>query len=238
MSIVQEIVSQPDTSNAAGGVTRVPVSVLNLSWVFTHYPTAWTYEGGEWLPELSRLSFRDGLNGQANGNTNAPKAHATNKGATIIEPSNPKLGAFKNYRHTIPAVDPNSGAVGTYFCAAWEKPTMVGNRNVRWDVDGAALAAFRRLLVTAGLVEPISRVVAEGKIDAMEGTLDHLQALPRNIQRDARMAAMAASIDAMRASLADIKDDFIEADPVGTIAVEPPPQPRTRRLGKPAGGEA
>ena len=115
---------------------------------------------------------------------------------------------------------------------------MVGNRTVRWDVDGAALAAFRRLLVTAGLVEPISRVVAEGKIDAMEGTLDHLQALPRNTQRDARMAAMAASIDAMRASLADIKDDFIEADPVGTIAVEPPPQPRTRRLGKPAGGEA
>lgn len=238
MSIVQELVSRPDTSNAAGGVTRVPVSVLNLSWVFSHYPTAWTYENGEWLPELSRISFRDGLNGQSDGNTNAPKAHATNKGATIIEPSNPKLGVHRNYRHTLPAVDPNSGATGTYFCAAWEKPTMVGGRNVRWDFDENAYTAFRRHLITAGLIEPISTVVAESRIDALEGTLDHLRALPHNTQRDARMAAMEKSITAMRDSLSSIKDVFDEADPVATVAVEPAPRPRTRRLGPPSAGGA
>lgn len=232
-SSVQEIVPQPDLSGSAGTVTRVPATVLNLVWEYVHYPTAWEFVKGEWLPQLGQLNFRNGLNGQAEGSPNAARQHAMGKGGTVIPPNHPKLGRFRNYRCSVPAYDPNSGAVGSYFCAAWEHPTMVGNRNVRWDVDDAAYADFRRALVSAGILEPISTVVAETKIDQLASTLDHLRALPTNGQRAGRIAAAEALLAAMQDSLATITDTFGEAE-----AAAPAPQPvapttRKRRLGTP-----
>jgi hypothetical protein len=235
MSSVQELVSMPDNTGNAGQTARVPVSTLNLKWVFTHYMTAWVFEGGAWLPDLTRLSFRDGLNGQSDGNTNAPKAHAQSKGATVIEPGNGKLGPYKAYRHTLPAYDPNTKAAGTYFNSMWEKPTLIGpgGRNVRWTFDQKGYDAFRALLVTNGVIEPITRVVAEGKVEALRSMVDNLKGLPRNTQRDEKIAAMIKMADEMEASLDSIEDVFEEEEET-PIVVAPAPRKRTRKLGTPS----
>jgi hypothetical protein len=235
-SNVQEIVPQPDLSSAAGTITRVPATVLNLVWEYVHFPTAWDFVDGEWLPQLSQLNFRNGLNGQTDGSPNAARQHVLGKGGTLIPPTHPKLGKFRNYRCSVPAYDPNSGAVGNYYCAAWERPTMVGNRNVRWDVDRAAQTDFRRLLVSAGIVEPISRVVAETKIDQLAGTLDHLRALPTNGQRASRIQAAEALLDAMLAGLDSIQDSFGEAEAAAPAPAPGAPTTRRRKLGQPVGG--
>ena len=235
-SSVQEIIPQPDMAGAGGTVTRVPATVLNLVWEYVHYPTAWDYVGSEWLPQLAQLNFRNGLNGQSEGTPHAARQHAMGKGGTVIPPNHPKLGKFKNYRATVPAYDPNSGAIGQYYCAAWERPTMVGNRNVRWDCDAAAFTEFRRTLVTSGIIEPISAVVAETKIDQLAGMLDHLRALPTNGQRAARIAAAEALLDAMRASLDTISDEFGEAEAAAPAPVPAAPTTRRRRLGAPTVG--
>jgi hypothetical protein len=235
-SSVQEIVPTPDMTGTAGSVTRVPVTVLNLVWEYVHYPTAWDYTSGEWLPQLAQLNFRNGLNGQSDASPHAARQHAMGKGATLIPPNHPKLGRFRNYRATVPAYDPNSGAVGQYYCAAWERPTMVGNRNVRWDVDTATFTEFRRLLVSSGIIEPISRVVAETKVDQLAGTLDHLRVLPANGQRSERIATAEALLDAMRASLDSILDVFDDAESAAPAPVQPAPTTRRRRLGAPTTG--
>ena len=222
MAQIKELIATPDLAAEGGEVTRVPVDVLNLKWCYTHYPSNWTHEDGEWLPDLTRLSFRNGLNGQTNDNTDVPKAHAAKKGCVIIEPTHPRLGRFRNYRHQIPARDPNSGAMGTYYPSMFETATMVGARTVRWNFDAPAFREFRRLLVEIGLIEPISRVVAEGRIATVRNIIDQLQQIPQHsTSRDERIAKMIASADAMEASLPTIDDQFID-DPVAAPRIEAP----------------
>jgi len=65
--------------------------------------------------------------------------------------------------------------------------------------------------------------------------VDHLKGLPRNTQRDEKIAAMTKLADEMEASLHDIVDEFDEEEQAVTVAPPPTPKVRKRRtMGSPA----
>lgn len=227
---VQEFVGAPDTAGEGGQKPRLPVEVINLTWCYTHYPSSWAFEGGEWLPLLTRLSFRRGLNGQAeDGDSTIPEAHASKKGATIIKVGHPKLGPFKNYRTKIPAYMQNGGAIGDFFGTMWDHWKVVGRKpKNKFDYDG--FRAFRKHLVTAGIVEPISATVADSIVETLENNITNLKNLPSTPSRAERITELTALASAMRESLENIEEEF---ENVEEEVIAPKPVVRTRKLGKP-----
>lgn len=232
MANVQTIQSTPVTE-AGAAIKRVPVEVLNLQWVYCHYPMAWTYVDGEWLPELTQLSFRKGLNGQADdGDFRAPKMHAVAKGATLIEPNHPKLGKHRGYLVTVPGIIANTGAVGKYYCSKWESPTVLGARNVSWKSDIKGYREFLRHLIDSGIIEPVSRVAVESKISSISYNIEQLQSQPVNQFRQANIDRMSKLVEEMTASLDEIEEPF-EPEEISIESEEDAPKKLT---GKPRKG--
>ena len=201
-------ITPTEVIEAGQSVRRVPVDVLNLQWVYCHYPLSWTLVEGEWLPELTQLSFRRGLNGQADdGDTRAPKMHAVSKGGTIIEPNNKKLGKHAGYLVSVPAIIANTQATGKYYCSKWETPTILGNRNVNWRTDIKGYREFLRHLVMSSIVEPISKVAVITKINTLSNNIENLQSQPTNTTRQTNIDRMLKELELMNASLEKMDDD-------------------------------
>lgn len=237
MSIAQEIAGELDAETVSETRARVPADVLNLRWVYAHFPMAWEFRAGEWIPELTQISFRKGLNGQGeDSNFNPHKQHIINKGGVVIEQSNPRLGAYKNYRRAYPAFNSQTKQVGTFFASMFETPTVIGNRHAKWSLDTKGYADFRAYLVKKGIIEPIDASVIEAKIDERRGLVEHLKSLSANQLRSERIAALEKTIEEMEASLAALDSGVDAVVPTGDIDADEsdpldalPPTPAPRR---------
>lgn len=211
-----EVVNEAQTDAKA----RIPVEILNLQWVWCHFPLAWEFKDGMFLPELAQVSFRKGLNGQPeDGAFSAHKQHVTKKGGNLIEPTNQRLGKYKNYLRKFAAYSSTSRATGFYFCSMFETPTLLGGRTVKWTFDGKGFDEFRRYLLDKGIVESIDASIVASKIEEAENFRDHLKSLPRTHLRDENIDKLDDKIEAMRAYLE--KMDSTEAVPEAAIEVEP-----------------
>lgn len=202
MAIAQEIIGEVVQDQAAESKARIPVDNLNLSWVYAHFPMAWEFKDGRWLPELSQIGFRKGLNGQPeDGSTAAPKAHVIAKGGTVIEQGNARLGPYKNYLRRFPAFNSQSKQIGTYYASMFEKPTVIGGRFARWTLDTKGFDNFRAYLVDKGLIEALDATVVAAKIEEKQGLIDHLKNLPATPQRSERIVVLEKLVAEMVKSL-------------------------------------
>lgn len=244
MSMAQEIAGEIDAEHVTENRARVPADVLNLRWVYAHFPLAWEFSSGKWIPELTQISFRKGLNGQAEDSSfNQHKQHIVNKGGVVIEQTNPRLGPYKNYRRSFPAFNSQTKQVGTYFASMFETPTVIGTRHAKWTIDTKGYADFRQYLVTKGIIESIDASVVEAKIDEKRGLLDHLKSLSSNQLRAERILQLEALITAMEESLlameseaapvtlsGEVDTDASDAsDNILDVADGPTPTPAPRR---------
>lgn len=204
-----ETIQSTVVTEAAGQTTRVPVDVINLVWNYCHYPMSWTFKDGEWLPELTQLSFRKGLNGQGeDGDYRMPKMHAMNKGGVVIEPGNPRLGKHRGYLVTVPAFLKDTQSPGRFYCSKWETPTVLGNRTVKWRTDTVGYREFLLHLVDSGIIEPISRIAIEAKIDELSGRIDHLMSMPQNPLSDLTIERLKKDLEGMTKSLDSYEDEY------------------------------
>lgn len=212
---------------------RVPVDNLNLSWMYAHFPLAWEFKAGKWLPELAQISFRKGLNGSASdGDTAAPRAHIVAKGGTLIDSGNARLGKYKNYLRRFPAFSSQSKQTGTYYASMFETPTVIGGRFAKWKLDTVGYDAFREYLVTKGILENIDLSVIEAKIDALSGTIDHLKNLPTNTLREERIREFEQQLEGMVASMEKFEATSFQSEPEEGDMEEldaAPPTPSSRR---------
>jgi hypothetical protein len=214
--MANQIKSTPVTDAVSDDIKRVPVDVLNLRWVYCHYPTAWTFKDNSWVPELTQICFRNGLNSQSqDGDYSGPELHIAKKGGTIIRPNHPKLGKHKSYLVTVPAVKTDTRALGKFYCSKWESPTVIGGNVVKWKSDTKGYHEFLTHLVDSGIIEPISSAVVESKIDMVRGQIDNLMSQPSNEFRKATIAHLEAQLEGMIESLTNL-DDYEETE----IAVE------------------
>jgi hypothetical protein len=161
--------------------------------------------------------------------------HAVAKGATIIEPNHPKLGKHRGYLVTVPGIIANTGAVGKYYCSKWESPTVLGNRNVSWKSDVKGYRDFLRHIVDVGIVEPVSRVAIETKINTVSYNIEQLQSQPLNTLRQANIDRMAKLVEEMTASLEDIQEpeELYEPEEISIESEEDAPK---KLAGKPRKG--
>jgi len=136
-------------------------------FIFQHHPMRWSFIGGEWLPQLSKLSIDPGVNGvTGGGGTDLAIAGAMRRGWQMIQPSDPRLGEYQDYMVAYP-----HEAGGNTYLDPFQKITVEAGR-MFVEPGGANYYEFLRHLLTSGIVAPISRNVIKIKTHAIEKKIE------------------------------------------------------------------
>lgn len=171
---------------------------------FQHHPMRWMFVGGEWLPQLAKLSIDPGVNGVTEGGgMDLAFAAAMRRGWQIIQPSDPRLGEHQDYL----VAYPHEAGGNTYLDPFQEVTVEAGRMFV--DAGGENYYAFLRHLVAAGIVQPISANVVRVKSHAVEKKIERLQGAvsinPANQIAAGKLKRAEAMLAAMRKAAAAIE---------------------------------
>ena len=193
----------------------LPADMANYPFTHVHYPGGWVYDDElGFLPELSEVTGRPGVNGvPISGNMNLAIAGAIGKGGMLINPTDARLGEFRNYMARFKCV----GGRHRYGLAQDEYVLLPGGEAKQENTSD-----YKRSLVVHlrdnGMVHPLESPVYRKLLDIEE------RARLRLAQRSAANAfftdalkAKEKRIVAMKAAWADLR---AKLTPVGTAAPE------------------
>lgn len=141
-------------------------------WIYAHNPFGWQYiaEKGCWLPQLNQIVIARGGNGvNSNGNPNLAIAGARNKGFTIIDENDVRLGKYMNYLREYDAVG------GKHYTTEFDSIRILGNKVIT-DFDRDGYHDFLEYLVDSGIVEPMDEFVLDQKCDMIQSRVNRLSA--------------------------------------------------------------
>jgi hypothetical protein len=137
---------------------RLPANYANFPFVVVHYPGGWGFddECGEFLPELSEIVHRAGVNGVKDtpdgrlGPISPALGGAAAKGGTIVLPGDGRLGEWQHYIQRY-----KTHNAGFHYCMKGTRFKLLPNGKAA-AVDGSAVyRTFRRKLVSSGIIAPI-----------------------------------------------------------------------------------
>lgn len=193
----------------------LPADMANYAFTHVHYPGGWVYDDElGFLPELSEITARPGVNGvPINGNTNLAMAGAIGKGGMIVNPTDPRLGDYRNYMARFKCV----GGRHRYGLAQDEYVLLPGGEAKQEDTS----AYKRGLLVHLrdnGMVHPLESPVYRKLLDIEE------RACRRLAERSAANPFFTDALKARQLRLAKMKQAWADLraklTPVGTAAPE------------------
>ena len=156
--------AQPWSPSRRSATQRIPKQA-NSNWRYMHHPTSWSLEYVEdskkkekkpiWLPKLSRLVLRPGVNG-VGGTQDAPQTalarlQAQDRGNIIIDPNE------HDYLRVYPAIG------GELTVNKWAKIENLGGK-IFISSDDEGFAQFRKDLVSEGIVDPPHEQIIAGLI--------------------------------------------------------------------------
>jgi hypothetical protein len=222
---------EPEIDNLARDeVSLLPKNWTRPPWVYLHGALGWECictgdnpedpKHYEWLPLLGRSEGIDGAGGvsynkqtQRYNFAGALAGHAT-FGTRGIEPSDGRLGEFRNYN----ARFYRCIGGGKRYVEPGERLTKLSNGSVNSRPDHAKTRKFLRLLKANGLVEPMQVEVFEAFVKTIENRVVNLKRLARpGPLADALhklacyRAAWAKEVDASKADELEVE---MEAEPV------------------------
>ena len=183
------------------------------SFLYMSHPFAWYWHegegGGEWLPRLLRMVIQPGVNGvRRDGSTGPARTMAAERGATVIEYSDPRLGRWADYVQVFENTNGHK-----IHKSIFDSVRVIAGR-VRWKHDREEYMAFLRHLLSSGVIDPIDPDVAHELAERERSTLARLE------QREARNPAdrnLAAQAEAQRQRLAAM------------LSAATPPKPKRRK---------
>lgn len=181
----------------------LPVAGRNIRpqkrFAYIVYPKSWEYvDGAGFLPVLRRIVAMPGANGvNRRGSISRAVSTAIEKGATYIDPKDPRLGDFMDY---VQYYDTDTG--GKWFVDFCQKATILPGGEILWNADEAVeeMKVFRRHLVDQHIVPPMVNEVFLWLLNREQRTHDNLLARSaQNPHLAKRAEQVAKRIEAMRA---------------------------------------
>jgi len=146
-----------------------------------HLPKRWDFDDtvGAFLPSLSTITFsagvqgakarRAGPDGRPRLDVSAVRDHFRSKGGVLIDPSDPRLGDFRNYQQR---VQNDAGAEINF--SIFESFDVIG-QDVWWDHNSTEMRRFKLLLIESGLIGKIHPRVRQHRIEMQERDVKELQ---------------------------------------------------------------
>lgn len=176
----------------------LPAEWRSHPYVFVHYPTGWVWDDelGDFLPSLSRIMQTNGVNGIGDdGKMNRALGGSMEKGGTIIDPRNARLGEWTNYLVRYPVV----GGGYHYAFVGTEFEVLPGGRASVIEA-GESYRRFLAHLVEANIVDPIPSMVVNRLIEVERTGLERLiRVAQSNPHRAPEVEAKRARIARMEA---------------------------------------
>ena len=181
---------------------RLPSSIPAAPpFYYMTHPFSWWFhqEGdgaGEWLPSLLRMVVDPGVNGVRQDRSTTPaRTMATERGCTVIEYSDPRLGTWQDY---VQVFETRNGR--RVHRSMFESVRVIAGR-VRWRQDRDEYIAFLRHLIDSGVVAPIDPDVVDELTSRERNKLSRLHQRsvrnPADTSLKARVDSQSARIDAM-----------------------------------------
>lgn len=164
---------------------------------YVHYPKSWIYDVERgFLPDITKLVARPGLNGvKKDGSMTLALANARDKGATILDPKDERLGPYMDYVHFYPI---RGG--GKYYVDFNKSATVLPNDEIIWNKSELRstwydfLAFIRGTTLVRPMIKEIFLSIREKEQDKLNGLLGRFDRNPHLKHRiglaEARLAGM------------------------------------------------
>jgi hypothetical protein len=135
---------------------RLPAKYANDRFVFVHYPYGWSWHAEHgFLPELSQIIAKPGVNGVGvDGRLNKAIAGAIQKGGTVINPEDARLGPWR--RHVASYV---TASGRKHYCFILQRYDILPGGRVVAKEDAAGYANFRAFIRDCGMIAPMEEAV-------------------------------------------------------------------------------
>jgi len=166
-------------------------------FIYIHYPKRWIYDLQRgFLPDITKIIGRPGLcNVRRDGNMSMALAQVREKGGTILDPKDERLGPYMDYVHFYPI---RGG--GKYYVDFNKAATVLPNDEIIWNKSELRDSWYDFLLHVRGtsLVRPMIRemylAIREKEQDKLNGLLSRFDRNPHLKKRielaEARLAGM------------------------------------------------
>jgi len=162
-------------------------------FVLVHFPNSWDMVEGEWVPQLTEVPVVPGVNFVGgtvdNEDLSQFREWLDRKGATYINPLDTRLGEFQGFlkrRDNLFAFWKNNNEYSHHYlgCGITDEVYKVvdGKNTVTYRTDGQRYNEFRKLLVTSGIVKPITDECIKG-INELKQSVKEIQ-MSDNTQLD------------------------------------------------------
>lgn len=174
--------------HGVGTVAKYVIDEPRGNFVLLHYPSGWELtEDGEWLPRLSEVDIKPGINyvGGVVGNENLSQFREwfIKKGATEINPTDKRLGKFINpicvknglyKKDALGSPTHKHYYLGHKICSLTTQQKNNGTIQIIPVTDRKIYDEFRRHLVQSGIIEPVSEEVLIKHLEVLINTRDSL----------------------------------------------------------------
>ena len=218
---------------------RLPAKYANDRFVFVHYPYGWSWHDEHgFLPELNQIIAKPGVNGVGiDGRLNKAIAGAIQKGGTVINPEDARLGSWR--RHVASYV---TASGRKHYCFILQRYDILPGGRVVGREDAAGYANFRAFVRDAGIIAPLEEAVYDQMIEMERRGYDRAAARgadrPHMVMfataRKARMQAMEAAWASAAASpttgeLSPAADDDLASEVADAMSAAGPAKRRSVR---------
>lgn len=130
-------------------------------FIYAHFPSNWEYDDEYgFLPRLSLVVAKPGVNGVGtDGKLHRALSMITERGATVIDPKDSRLGEFTDY---VRYYETDTGQ--KHYCDFCDEATVLPNGSVLWNASEAEgeFKRFRAAIRESGILEPLHSEVFEG----------------------------------------------------------------------------
>jgi len=174
---------------------KLPRSVKKRPpFLYKSHPLRFSFyaKTGEWLPDLAKMWIDPGVDGVADsGDITIALAGNTSRGWQIIQPSDERLGEFKNYSQKLPHISGGHSHIPIFMGIDVE----AGRAFITPDTD--RWVAFRRHLIASGIVPPCSENIRNLKTREQRALCERLEGRQSNSPNNAALARRSAKARAL-----------------------------------------
>lgn len=252
-------VKRPNKTNAledvsvhgAGTAAKYLIRDIRNNFALLHHPNSWHLtDDGEWLPALSEVDIRPGLNRTSGivGDEDIAlfKEWLVKKNMTYINPADKRLGEWVGvvchrkglYAGNNGAYKPNQTHyyLGKGITTLITIPQNNGNILVEPKFDEERMKQFQRHLLQSGIIDPITEDVLHKELEILIRTRDVLSIRDKLSQSSQKhLDEIKNKIDIIEKQLAELGDEdeaydvdnstVLEDDSVEAIDFTPPTPP-------------
>ena len=187
----QNVIRQDD------GLPVTAKTKQTFKFVYVHYPRSWTFDRVlGFLPAVKKIEARPGLNGvKRDGSMALPLSRVSEKGGTVIQPKDQRLGDYMDYVHFYPL---RGG--GKYYVDFNREAVVLPNDEVIWNTEEQREKwfIFMAFIRDSGIIQPLLKEVymsiverQRKKIHSIYGRLDRNPHLKKRLEdAEADLAGM------------------------------------------------